>query len=94
VHLACILRALVSRASQQDAERRPSPGGNRRRSRLLALRCMGLFGIRPIRLRDVFVPSQTWAIKQQRNMVEDVPAENATLLVDDQVLAFEEALQE
>jgi len=52
-----------------------------------------MFGIRPLRLRDVFVPSQAWAIEQQCNMVEDVPAD-ATLLVDDQVLALEEALQQ
>jgi hypothetical protein len=51
------------------------------------------FGIRLLRLRRVFIPPETRAIEQQRNMVEDVPAENATLLVDDQVLAFEEALQ-
>ena len=28
-----------------ETQRRPSPGGNRRQSRLLPLRCMGLFGV-------------------------------------------------
>ena len=48
----------------------------------------------PLRLQGVFVPSQAWAIEEQRKMVEDISPENAALLVDDQVLAFEEALQE